>query len=373
VGEPRKRHYVPVFYQKHFSNSKELLWVYDRREKTHKELHPLSVCFQSDMYTLKSKDAPWDRRVESKVLSFVDGMGSRAIRDLLSGNSSSEVIHTIAYFTGVQFYRLPWFARDISAAYVSGAEEMMRLMAVDAGRMQSIMDRYARKTGEPINVSAESMVEAIRGNQIGVVATERPFLTHIFSQAESLTKLIETLNWQILEAPRESGFVICDNPVTVVPSVASKHMGFLVPGTVAYYPLARQHCLRLSGVRSSARRRVSKEKVQIIIFNIAANSERFIMGPDKAQLMSVVTRSGSIELDSKPRHTIGCGFGFGFFMMEASPSQVGPRRRDEPRPSCRAAARARAEARATRAATCGRFRLSGPPCRVSDLCSRLCT
>ena len=28
--EPRKHHYVPVFYQKNFTNDSELLWVYDR-------------------------------------------------------------------------------------------------------------------------------------------------------------------------------------------------------------------------------------------------------------------------------------------------------------------------------------------------------
>ena len=54
------------------------------------------------------------------------------------------------------------------------------------------------------------------------------------------------------------------------------------------------------------RRKISKETVQIINYNIAANSERFIMGPDKAQLVSVVSRSGSAEEDAAPRFTVEC-------------------------------------------------------------------
>jgi hypothetical protein len=47
-----KHHYVPVFYQKHFAASDGLLWVYDRTLKTCKQLHPLSICFEHDLYAL---------------------------------------------------------------------------------------------------------------------------------------------------------------------------------------------------------------------------------------------------------------------------------------------------------------------------------
>jgi hypothetical protein len=35
--------------------------------------------------------------------------------------------------------------------------------------------------------------------------------------------------------------------------------------------------------------------------NIAANSERFIMGPSKVQLENLVSRSGSSRMESTPR------------------------------------------------------------------------
>jgi hypothetical protein len=40
VSEPRKHHYIPVFYQTHFTNPEGMLWVYDRLLHTYKELSP---------------------------------------------------------------------------------------------------------------------------------------------------------------------------------------------------------------------------------------------------------------------------------------------------------------------------------------------
>jgi hypothetical protein len=303
VGEARKHHYVPVFYQAHFANSKGLLWVYDRRLKTYKELHPRVICFQSDLYTLKRKDGPSERRVESQLLSLVDGLGSSAIRNILSGNRTREAVQALAYFIGVQIHRLPSFARQISELYVSSAEEMMRLMSVDVGRMQSVIERV-QEAGKSIDVSAESMVDAIREKQIEVVATEVPFLSHIFGQAESISDVLEGLDWQILVAPHTTGFIICDDPVVVVPPAGCASVGFLVPGTVSYFPLTRKFCLRLCSTKSSIYRKISKETVQAVNYNIAAHSERFVMGPDKAQLVSSVLESGGSEEASVPRYTI---------------------------------------------------------------------
>jgi hypothetical protein len=305
VSDARKHHYVPVFYQKNFCNASGLLWVYDRRLATYKELPPKSVCFEKDLYALKRENAPRERRIETVCLSLIDGMGSTAIRELLSGNASRDAFDALAYFIGVQFSRLPATGKAISSLYVRGASEVMRLMAVDVGRMQSVLDRYARETGEAIGVSAESMVDAVKQNGIEVVATEVPFLQNIFTMAEDLSDVIVRLDWQILVAPPQTGFIICDSPVVVVPPRGTDDVGFMVPGAVKYFPLTYRHCLRLGDEGGAfGCRKVSKETVQVINYNLAANSERFIMGPEKPQLVSVVLRSKSVDENSTPRFTV---------------------------------------------------------------------
>jgi Protein of unknown function (DUF4238) len=79
MHEARKHHYVPVFYQKHFDNEKGLLFVYDRIRQTCLELHPRSICHQSDIYATKPADGrPRDRRLETEVLSSFDGKSASA-------------------------------------------------------------------------------------------------------------------------------------------------------------------------------------------------------------------------------------------------------------------------------------------------------
>jgi hypothetical protein len=305
VSEPRKQHYVPVFYQKYFVNPHGLVWVYDRCLRTCKELHPESVCCEKDFYTVKPKDAPWDRRVETDCFSLVDGMGSSALRAFLSQSATRETIGNVIYFMAVQMHRTPTFARTMKEMHVSTAEELMRLMAVDVGRMQSVLDRYSRDTGESVDVSAESMVKAVREKGLKVEATETAFLSHIFSQAESTFKLIVQLFPQMLIAPENAGFITCDNPMTVVPPKGCPFVGFFVRGTVSYFPLSRQICVRLDGSgKQFASRKISKETVQAINRNIAANSERFVMGPEKAQLIGTIKQSGSGGQDPMPRYTV---------------------------------------------------------------------
>jgi len=258
-----------------------------------------------DFYTVRLKDAPWDRRVETEIFSIIDGMSSSAIRELLFQSPTREAISNVLYFMAVQTHRTPTFARTMKEMYVSSAEEMMRLMAVDVGRMQSVLDRYSRDTGKSINASAESMVKAVTEKGLKVEATETAFLSHIFSQAESTFKLMAQLFWQVLIAPQNAGFITCDNPLTVVPPEGCPLVGFFVPGTVSYFPLSRQICVRLDGAgKPFGSRKISKETVQAINRNIAANSERFVMGPDKAQLVSTIKQSGSDEQDPMPRYTV---------------------------------------------------------------------
>jgi Protein of unknown function (DUF4238) len=193
----------------------------------------------------------------------------------------------------------------VSEIYAKTATGVMRMMAADLGRMQSVIERYAQETGEVPGASAQSMVDAVQGNHIEVAATERPFLEHMFSLAESISKVILALSWQILIAPSGTGFIVSDSPVVIVLPKGQNAVGFGVPGAVKYFPLTRQHCIRLGEPGwSRENRKISKDTLQIINYNIAANSERFVMGPGKAQLQSVVVLSESEQEETTPRWVV---------------------------------------------------------------------
>ena len=145
-------------------------------------------------------------------------------------------------------------------------------------------------------MSPESMVEAIRGNHIEVVMNELPFLEHVFKHADFLSKLFRQMSWDILEAPFETGFILCDDPMVIVPPKRGKDTGFGVPGTVKYFPLAQRFCLRIGDFcgppslqesrREDGRNRKSNHRCKL----------RAIQnGPDKARLEKAVAESASAQ------------------------------------------------------------------------------
>jgi hypothetical protein len=307
LSDYRKHHYVPVFYQKHFVNSNGLLWVYDRRRKVYQELAPKVICSQKDLYAVSPDNAPKDQRIESQALGIADAHCASALSELVTGKIPPDLqtVETIAYFAGLQFSRLPSSGKYISDVYKKAAKEIMRLTAVSVDRMKSVLDQYSEETGDIINVSPESMVEAIRGNHLEVVVNERPFLEHIFEHADFLSRLYLQMTWDILAAPAETGFILCDHPFVIVPPKGGKDIGIGIQGAVKYFPLARRFCLRLGDIGTTLRyRKVDGETVEIINRNLAANSERFIMSPVREQLERVVKESASVEVDPLPHFTV---------------------------------------------------------------------
>src|ERR1700752_204600 len=113
ANDPRKHHYVPVFYQQNFVNENGLLWLYDRKRKTYKELHPLVICFERDFYAVKPEDKARDVRIETKVLSLVDALGFRGIQDFQVGRPNRDAEQEVAFFMAFQCTRVPTFSRDV--------------------------------------------------------------------------------------------------------------------------------------------------------------------------------------------------------------------------------------------------------------------
>ena len=172
-------------------------------------------------------------------------------------------------------------------------------------RAKSVIDSYLEKTGDKTTVMPESMVEAIQGKHLRFEANEAAFLPNMLHLAMTLSNMLGHLDMEILVVPEGTGFIICDAPFTLVPAKNNQQVAFLVRGNVKYLPISRKMCLR-AGERGELRsyRNVDKEIVRIVNHNIAANSERFIMGPERTQLEAVVKRSGSEDADDIPRFVL---------------------------------------------------------------------
>jgi hypothetical protein len=302
-NQAKKHHYVPVFYQKYFANKKGLLWAYDRKLKTYKELPPRSLCCQTDLYALKPKGRPRDRRIETQYLSKVDGMSARTFADFAKdGTLNPERLGSFIFFLALQYSRVPANGEMITATNQAGAQALMEVAFANVDRAKRVIADYESSTGKKLAIDVEQMVKDVREKRFEVMATEVPFLESLWEHTKTIYLAVINFEWELLQSPPQTGFIITDNPVTLVPPAKATSVGFGVYGTSTYLPLTRGFCLRL-GVASVRERFVNldTESVRHINQNLAINSDRFIMSAERLQLESVVNRSGSTDLSRVPR------------------------------------------------------------------------
>jgi hypothetical protein len=299
-----KHHYVPVFYQKHFAAPDGLLWVYDRLLKNFKQLHPLSTCCQHDLYAVKIPGRVFEQVIETEFLRNIDASASFALKKLPSvlATPGPELLGEIIYFAALQYTRVPANKKMISAIYEAGANDLMEVAFANVERATAMMKKYAAEAGEKLKVTPESMVEAVRSGSIKAVATEMPFLQSVIKHTEFIAKVFNELDIKILVSPSEVGFVLSDNPVTMVPPPGMSVAGFKSSGTFVFVPLTRSLCLRLGQPGSgTGPKSIDRETVRLINENTAVNSDRFVMGPAKIQIESVIRRSGSTDMSRSER------------------------------------------------------------------------
>lgn len=186
--------------------------------------------------------------------------------------------------------------------YEAGANDLMEVAFANVERATVMLKKYETETGEKIEVSPESMVKAATGGHLKAVATETPFIHSVVEHTGMVAKVFDGLRIKILISPPQVGFVLSDNPVTTVPPPGLRFVGFQSPRTFVFLPLTQRLCLRL-GQPGSGRgaKEIDRETVRLINENTAINSERFVMGQSKIQIESVIRRSGSAEINPKPR------------------------------------------------------------------------
>jgi hypothetical protein len=296
-----KHHYVPVFYQKYFAASDGRLWVYDRKLKTCKQLHPRSICFKHDLYAFKVSGA-FNQIVETGFLRAVDGGSAKAFTKLLKDIAAPtpELLGQILFFAALQHTRVPANKQMISLIHESGASDLMQVAFANVERATAMVKKYEAETGENLGVTPESMVKAV--GRIRPVATEVPFIQSVVEHTDMVAKVFSELDVRLLISPPQVGFILADNPVTTVPPPWLRVAGFKSPGTFVFMPLTRYLCLRFGQPGTgNGPKFIDRETVRLINENTATNSDRFVMGPSKVQIESVIRRSRSTEINPKPR------------------------------------------------------------------------
>lgn len=307
-NEPRRHHYVPQCYQRRFADVDGCLWLYDRKTERYTKASPKVLYCERELYTF-DREGSADRFIEVNWLSQLDGQAAEAIRLLeKEGRLDRQWKEAFCIFLGQLITRSPAFRDLVRQSYKTIVAEQLRIGFSDVNRAEAILRnvhaRTAATRGE--SVTAEALVATVASGKFGIKVTEQPFLVHMVRNIKAVAEWFFGSEWQILRAPSETGYIFCDYPLVVVPAVdRPEPIGLVLPGTRVYFPLTRKLCLRINRDASGfSTRLIDKRDVQTINQNTAINSERFVSGPEKRQLKSLIDKSGTARMNTVPRAAV---------------------------------------------------------------------
>ena len=193
-----KHHYVPVFYQKHFAASDGLLWVYDRKLKTCKQLYPLSICFQHDLYAFKTLTVVGPlrlpRHVARRIILLMNGPENPRARWIDQGTPRRALAIFSFIFLAVAVFAVwpeikhflwahPWWQSTIAALPAIALATLAYLElrhSGEANRLRADANELQKRIGE---------LEAERNMHLQQIAenTKKP-ITQAERNAETLRK-----------------------------------------------------------------------------------------------------------------------------------------------------------------------------------------
>ncbi len=91
MEQPKKHHYLPVFYLKQWTGADNLLCQYSRPfdEVKAQRKHPSGTGFEPELYTIAGVPEESARVVETQFMRETDNLAAHALQTLMSGNSST--------------------------------------------------------------------------------------------------------------------------------------------------------------------------------------------------------------------------------------------------------------------------------------------
>lgn len=122
MSQPRKHHYIPVFYLKQWTNTNGKLIEYSRTHRgalVAKPVGPKSTGFQRDLYAFADCPAEIAQYLEREFLKRTDSLAAKALSKLFSGNAvpwTAELRSAWSRFTINFLVRHPHPFAEIKAA-----------------------------------------------------------------------------------------------------------------------------------------------------------------------------------------------------------------------------------------------------------------
>ena len=310
MTKPKRHHYLPIFYLEYFCRAGTFC-VFDREVNEFRQQTPKNTALKSHYYSVQ--DAKGNKRTEIEcLLSQIEGHAKEVIENLLVRKTiTPEEREELSIFIAFMMNRVPDFEKSINKVEEHLIQRVADLMFSDEARVQSIMDKRKRETGEKQTISAKELVEFHKSGQYDIVIHRSESLRLMLSLSLDIANCFRQMDWGIFHAPNKTSFVTTDNPVVLVPPQNYEHnsfwgVGIITPGAKKLFPLSQTACLIMYDLGDLvAHKDTDTQTVRRINLNVTSHADRFVIGRDEALVRNVVKTTKIDHYKRQGRFKIG--------------------------------------------------------------------
>lgn len=200
-------HFVPIMHQRQFAaNKKGEVFVYDKRWQSDPRLkQPRGQGYEKHLYSILRHDGVRSSEVEDEHFKKIDNAAASCLD--LNPRDGHKHKPVLAVYAASLVLRNPRLIDSMRLNSEPLMTEMLLRMRSDPEFRRRIRARVSS------DEEFEAMMSAIAPGKVSATLTREASMLFNFGVLPSITANIETCEWILMLAPRESHFVLPDVPV----------------------------------------------------------------------------------------------------------------------------------------------------------------
>lgn len=295
---PKKQHYIPQFYLKHFSQDKNKLWMYDKQSNNAKNIKWLttkSIAFENNFYTYESIEKT--NETLEDMFCQMEALAANVIDKITNGvEINQQEKADISVFYGFLWLRTPQSKKKLNAMTTNLYEQVSRksiLMTPNKNIKDFFASKGMKMTDEEVDEMKDFASDEKR-SRFELNIPQNYWIKQMLHLGMDVTPVFQMCNWELCVAEKPYAFITSDCPFMLIPSKPIHPfygLGLLTPGAKKIIPLTSKICLVMHEPEEKPTiiyRKVNKDFYKMINKFIYNKAERFVFSPDEGKLSKLV-------------------------------------------------------------------------------------
>ena len=304
-SEPKRHHFLPKFYLRHFADHKKRVRMYESGRKKKAIVTSVNnAAVQSGFYTVTEESGEESQKVE-RLLSLIEGQAKAAIERILKGKFPPDPgdRNFLALFLALQTLRTPEHRRQYEVM-VDYTQKVM----LEGWTPDYVRERLMEKGLEPTDEAVAEIIDVVENpDKYEFVPHQNEHIKIMLSVATQVAPVIAARAWLVGHC-KTATFITSDHPVVWYsrPTEMSRYVGVgIANAEEVYYPLDRHYVLALAPPGTLQERAIALVKDNVLFVNslVAGYSHKWVFQhPDDEPVHYLIPAAPRplMEINGKP-------------------------------------------------------------------------